>query len=376
MKKIITRQFFFNILAAAIITSAVLAIVSPVSCRLTDEGIEIFPGDSQSPEIEKFSVISNKSVEILCSEKIIFDNIKVVSGNSIILDEQSDCNQCELYAVADCINYDEQGLCAEILFSESTIIGEPYTISGIVYDTSGNSLEFSRTFYGYNENPAKLIFSEIRSKNSTAKVEFIEFYVLKSGNLSGLEVSSAVKGEENAYIFPVIDVKKGEFITLHGHIIEKLASGAKNELGSDLTLSTAAESCSLARDLWNNSESAFFGNNDVLVLKDFNTGSFKDAVLMCPSSSSKWYRTQEKVYADEAYECGIWTSGADVANAVDTETANALGRSVSRQNISELAARYPDEETVPEIIPAAKEDYLVVSVVTPGTENSNNEYVK
>ena len=382
MKKFFNRSALRSLCFSVVLSSLMLVVVSPLSCKLTDEGIEISVTDTEAPEIEVFSVNSGTSLFIACSEKIVLDDIKVVQeDDSEALDEDS------VFAVADVITYSESGTSAEITLSQRTRVGETYVISGIVSDISGNTLEFSRSFSGYNDNPVRMIFNEVRTKydSTSGTVEFIEFYVLKGGNTYGLEMVSATNGDSKKYSFPSIEVATGEYITVHGRTLETQASGAIDELDDDLTLSTAKDSCDTARDLWKSGTDKIISNTDVLLLRDATTEEVKDALLLCESKNSDWTKTALKEYAELAYSSGIWASGSSVSDAVVSDYATTQYRSISRQNTAALAAQYADASLLPDCIATSAADWLltekiVVSKVTtsgatPGYENSTNPYV-
>ena len=214
MKKKFNNQIFRTAILSLGIVLAVLSCVAPVSCRLTEEGIEIIPADTTAPAVEEFLVTGSRTLSLACSEKIVLDKILIheIDGDTELdsidtfMAESGDEEGC--YAVANSVTYSEDGKSAEIELSEEMRVGEAYVFSGVVYDITGNSLDFCQKFVGYNSNPARLIFNEIRTTYNKAKnaVEFIEFYVLKSGNTFGLEYVSAANGEARKYSFPAMEV--------------------------------------------------------------------------------------------------------------------------------------------------------------------------
>ena len=181
MKKNFINQFLGIVFISAAIVLAVLAFVAPVSCRLTEEGIEIVPADTTAPSVENFLVTGSRTVSLACSEKIVLDKICILE----LTDENSfedsvflGADEENAFAVANVISYSEDGKSAAVELSEDMAVGKSYVFSGVVYDITGNSLEFCQKFMGYNKNPARLIFNEIRTTYNKSKsaVEFIEFY--------------------------------------------------------------------------------------------------------------------------------------------------------------------------------------------------------
>lgn len=392
MKKKFNFQILRPLLLSACIVFGTLAFVAPVSCRLTEEGIEIVPADTTAPAVEEFLVTGSNTVSVSCSEKIVLDNIMIheIDGDESIeefVTEGSSEEDC--FAVANVISYSEDGKSAEIELSEEMLVGKSYVFSGVVYDITGNSLEFCQKFDGYNANPARMIFNEVRTSYNKSKsaVEFIEFYVLKSGNTFGLEYVSAANGEGKKYVFPAIEVKQGEYVVLHGKILEGMEESALDELDDELTISYAAESCDTARDLWRPGTDKIASNNDVLILRDSVSLEIKDALLLSQSGKISWQKKAMSDYAAKAFSLGIWQGGSLPENAVctDSMSSSAIYRSVSRQNTLEIREWYASQESAPQYISTCASDWIVtekktvskkiISGSTPGYENSTNPYV-
>lgn len=391
MKKNFNTQILSTAALTLGIVFSVLCIVAPVSCRLTEEGIEIFPADTKAPVVEEFSVTGSNKIFISCSEKIVLDEISVLEykeENASLIEAGESWDEGESFAVANVISYSESMKSAEIELSQATEVGKSYIFSGIVYDITGNSLEFSQKFSGYNENPARLLFNEVRSTYNKQKgqTEFVEFYVLKGGNTYGLEMVSGANGESRKYSFPAIEVKGGELITLHGRTIAGSEDIALDELGDDLTLSGTCESSDTARDLWKSGDDKILSQTDVLVIRDSVSLEIKDALLMSASGKSSWSKKLMSEFAEKACELGIWQGGSLPENAVCTDgTTSSLLRSISRQNTAQLALSCSDSALLPEYIQTSPDDWIVtekmlvdkvtVSGATPGYENSTNQLV-
>lgn len=390
MKKMVSHQIVRSFVLTCILVFGSLSIVAPVSCRLTEEGVEVVPADTTAPAVEAFSVTSASEVVITCSEKIVLDKIGVLElsededfENFVFPDENE-----SVFASADSVTYSESGLSAEISLSTQTAVGKSYVFFGVVYDITGNSLAFAQKFCGYNDHPAKLMFNEIRTTFNKAKTaaEYIEFYALKGGNTYGLEVVSATNGEAKKYVFPAIEVKTGEYITLHGRIFEGTEDVALDELEDDLTLSVAVESCDEARDLWKEGNDRIVSNTDVVVLRDSVSGAFKDAVLLAEPGKTEWGKKLTKEFAEKAFELGIWLDGSSPENAICTDgMKSSLLRSISRQNTAEISAKYASDN-LPDYIATSAKDWFVteklgkgnsaISGATPGFANSNNPFVQ
>ncbi len=388
MKKI--KSFFVSTVfpSLAMIFSLGFSL-SPFACSSASLGssLEILEGDFSLPKLESFSVVSENQLLLSFTKEISLQNAALESEDGKQILVQNDAEK-----------KDENSLLIE--FSEATEIGKKYNFNVSVFDKNGNSVEVSINFNGYNSNPAKLIFSEIRNAYGTAKVdgntvhksEFAEFYVLKSGNLSGLEIYSANDGDEKKYEFPVIEVKSGDYITVHMRKINAEGldgEGMISELEDDLTLSTHIDSSKISRDLWSQNEKSVFANTDIIVLRDSSNGKILDSFLCAPSSASSWSDDEMKAFSEEVLKSGTWKDSSgefsgNIESAVcsDNITSSACTRSYSRQNIEELSALYAENPEL-EISSSAK-DYLITADkgsgakkiygVTPGYKNSSNAY--
>jgi hypothetical protein len=136
-------------------------------------------------------------------------------------------------------------------FGEDQVAGADYSLVGEVRDGGGNCTRFLLGFQGYNDHPARLLINEVQTaKNSSTTRphrDFVEFRVLASGNLGGLELSASSAVKTVAYRFPGLEVEAGELLVLHC-APEGLAS-ERDELAGELGLSGGVDS-SAARDLW------------------------------------------------------------------------------------------------------------------------------
>lgn len=398
MKKIFSNQLLRFVFFTFLLVFGSLSIVAPISCRLTEEGLEIIPADTTAPSVENFFVVGAREIQLSCSERITLDNIcifEIDTEDDEIPIEVIGGDEANAFAKAEAISYSEDGKAAFIELSEGTNIGKSYVFSGRVRDEPGNTLEFCQKFCGYNDNPARLIFNELRTvydRNSDC-TEFIEFYVLKGGNTFGLEVVSAANGEAKKYSFPSVEVKQGEYIVVHGRTVfaatkssaEKIIENFADEVGDDLKLSVTSESCATARDLWKKGSDKLVSPTDVVILRESGSGNVKDAVLLSASEKTSWNKNIMKEFAENAFNAAIWITGSSPENAIFTDGATTLNRTISRQNTLELAKKYANPETVPDVIPNSASDWIltektgsgknVVSGTTPGYKNSTNKYV-
>lgn len=383
MKKNICFFLFKTFLPAACLVSAVLFVMHPVSCRATVEGLSFLEGDFTVPSIKSLEICSStnavlefsKEVESVEAELISRENSSVFFTDALI---------CENNKV-------------NVSFNTETEIGAPYLLEGKVKDKNGNSLTFSVSFSGFNSNAASLIISEIRDAYGittsagvkTHKSEFVELVAVKGGNLSGIQVISACDGEAKKYVMPNVEVKKGDYITVHLRSPVKSDScptdsdGIISETSTDLNLSFHVDS-SPSRDLWSENNKAVIGESDIVAVENSWNGKIQDAVLFAKSSQTEWNGKCSE-FIEKMKGLNLWTDsngeenyGIENAFCSDLLTSSACGRSIARQNVNEILALFQDDNLENQNVTAVNSPsvWIVTSVVTPGEENSSKVYVK
>ncbi len=357
-----------NWLTPVVITCVVVFIVwLPVSCRITESGIEIVTGDLTMPKIVSWSVMDNTSIELVCSEAFSLKDLIIRSEDDITASEIDD------------VFYENNDFKAYLHLPEPTVPGTNYFLTGKVLDENGNSLMFSLPVAGFNQRPPRLLLSEIRTKHSSSgglikKAEYVELYVLKGGNTAGLELLSGSDGDEKKYVFPMIEVNAGDYITVHFRTTSD--GDCVDELEEDITLSTGEGSCSSARDLWVDNTETRISDSDVIVVRDSCRDLLVDCVMFSASGKSSWFYGGQKALAAEACESGLWKGESGPQNSVCSDGITAI-RTLCRQNIDELIEKYKTEElTADTLISAGKEDWSLEVKGTPGERNSGELYVK
>lgn len=364
------RTWLSHVAFVVIVSGLVLISASPLSCRLTEDGITLVHTDALAPQVLSFAATAESTLSMVYSEAVTLESVTVrhcenEADASITAESAGE-------AIDASVTYDESGLCAQIELSSATEIGERYYFSCRVKDYSGNTLEYSRFFTGYNDHPARLLLSEVRFGHSPAsaklrKAEFIELYVLKSGNTAGISLCAGYYN--NSYDFPVMEVAAGEYITVH---TRTFYSDSVDETGSNLSLAMASPDASAgSRDLWINGDSAFFTKTDVIVLSNTADGSLLDALFVKENDTkTAWTRSNQKVLAEQAYAAGIWKYGSTPESAAIS--TSGLVRSLARQNIAALVAACSSEKDAAEaaFMPVSAEDWRIVASATPGSANS------
>ncbi|MFA6938239.1 MAG: hypothetical protein WCQ67_08410 [Treponema sp.] len=370
----IRELFLKTILPALVLTASVTLAISPVSCKITEEGIQLLTGDFSVPKIQTFTVQSNECV------KLEFDKPIVKTSATVFL-ENKESSQAE---VANILTNENKT--ATFTFSQKTETGKKYIIQGMVNDENGNSLTFSIPFKGYNSSIPSIAISEVRNAYSSStnkitgakkyKSEYIELYVLKEGNLSGLELVSAGDGEEKKYSLPAVNVLAGEYILIH---LRNLEEGSIDELENNIALSTATDSSDKARDFWVQNKTARLSSSDIIILRNSGNSEILDAFVFAESSLQEWDASY-KQFVQDVEASGIWVdtesnATCSVQSAVisDNITSSATTRSFSRQNVLLLK---PDISSGK--ITNSSSQWIVTAAkgITPGYENSTTYYVK
>ncbi|MDE5798980.1 MAG: hypothetical protein K2H73_08215 [Treponemataceae bacterium] len=347
-----------HVLCCAGLCAGVLFVAAPFSCKMTDEGVAVSATDKDAPKIVSFRGTQRSVLAIACDEPMTLTDVAFKTAGD-----------GETFAQVTDIAYDESGQNAELTLDRPMEIGEKYALTGIVADANGNTLAFSLPFTGYNDHPAHMMLTELRygTSDKTAKqmkVEFIEFYVLAGGNLAGLELYGGYYGEKTRYALPAIEVKEGEYVTVH----LRNYGGDADETGDALDLpSDSPDASETARDLWvNGTDGGYFTKNDVVALVDAVSGNIMDAVLLTEDETkTAWSKKAQTTLAEQAVAAGVWQGNPDRSSAA-TSKGMGVTKTLSRQNVAAVVAAYAAGGA--QAVTASKADWTLAAA-TPGKEN-------
>ena len=372
------KQIFLKtILPVILICTFFFISMTPFSCRQSAEGIEFLQGDFNTPLLESFSVLNQNSVFLT------FDKAVNLTDTKIYNYEEKQNLTTPLGQETNAI-YSSDCKAVTVNFTNPTLTGLTYFLEGCVLDQNKNSLTFSISFTGFNSTPADLAINEVRnayssSTNSsseikTYKCEFIELIARSDGNLAGIEIINASEAEKK-YSLPPVEVKKGDYITVH---LRSMEEGCINETGDDISLSFATDSCDSARDFWQDNQKARLGLQDIIIIQNSADKTILDALLYTTSAKNEWSEDFEP-YLKEIENQGAWTDTdgnitTSISSALITDyiTSSATTRTISRQNISCAATKAGEW-----IITCNKGSGAnKVSGDTPGYKNSPNVYTK
>lgn len=340
-KKFLFRNLLLNCAEVCVLVGITLIAVVPFSCKVSTQGVQILDGDYVAPQLESFSVIDSRTVEMIFSEQVIVSGT-VVSPyveNVTDSDEHSATENLSMAlsaasgedgAISSQVVYDENdSSIVRVVLEHDADVGKKYELYGVVEDLHGNSLTFTFTFVGFNSRIPNLVMTEIQTDlvsknteektNGTRRAEFVEFLALSDGNLAGLEICSAYSGESKNYIFPAVEVSKGEIIVVH---MRNTGEGCISEEGDSLNLASGAYTNESVRDLWSDNDSKCFGSKtDIIVLKNTLTNVIVDAVMFRESAVLSWDGMKVD-YSSEVAAAGIY-EGAEIeyATIADNKTA-------------------------------------------------------
>jgi len=218
---------------------------------------------------------------------------------------------------------DDNGI--RFLLGGTVGIGVQAALAATVTDARGNSLSFSLPFTGYNDRVASLLINEVRTDYSKPKVEYIEFLVLKGGNLGGIEISNAMNTVRPVWEFPAVEVAAGDFVLYHLRSVEE---GLVNETGS-MDASAGIDARAGARDFWDTLTSAPLKKTNVVLVRERKGGRIMDALLSAETDKTAWPNGTVLAAAEEAVAAGAWLPGAlvtDAAVSTGTSPTRTLGR--------------------------------------------------
>ncbi len=383
MKKNVRRHLPF--VMYLLLVSIVCLSLSIGSCAFTSEAVTMITGDYVSPRLDTFMLSGENSAQINFTHDVTFPLLEYydlgtyTGENNNFISEIEDGTYTGARLLGN-VSFEKEteGFRASdelhtyrLTFPYKTEAQLQYILLGTVKDSIGSTLTFTIGFSGYNARVPHVLISEVSTEYSKPRTEFVELYILEDGNLAGIILESASDGIEKNYIFPAVEVKKGEYVVVHMRTIEE---GAVNELGSDTSLSVSKQSSIEGRDLWISSTDTRLSKNDVLLLRKRLNGELLDALVYTDGVKDSWPKDEMFTYVQEAVESNVWQGGLESSSAINIEKITST-RTLSRQNIQEIAVEFDSGKRIFE---NSKENWIIVasSNASPGKDNSTNPYVQ
>ncbi len=372
LKTFLLKSLFLRtVLPAAFLTLAVLASFMPLGCKSSVEGLSMLEGDFSCPRAEDFFVTGEDSFLVRFN--------KSVSCKEAFFWREDSGEETSLVASSQ-----DEGKSLVFTSPVPMQTGAEYTFSGIVQDGAGNTLTITVPFWGYNGRVPRIALSEVHVANSkTAKnswrAEYAELLVLTDGNLSGLELVctgnySTKTKEASVYKFPPVEVKAGEYVTVHLCRNESY-SGMNDDEEGKLSLSKSPDSSNTALDLWTKNEASVTKASDAIVVQNSADSSILDAVLFVAESSSgkrtEW-KTGTKEWLGAIEASGVWQQSDGTGVATEESafcgswTKSATTKSICRKNTKALLEAVRQDKDA--LLKNGKESWAVASP-TPGYAN-------
>lgn len=345
------------IVETAIIVFATLIVAIPFSCKITESGLHILDGDYDFPKLVSFCVEDEKSISLQFSEEVQLVSHSVSSEDDLNL--------------VSTVRQGESNNIVQVELENRTKIGTSYELLGTVKDVYGNSLTFAIPFLGYNDNIPKLIITEIQSEsvssqnktekeNGTYRNEYVEFLVLESGNLFGLELISAYDGEERKFSFSNIEVSAGEVFMVH---LRNRGNGCVSEEESNLSLAFSSYATNAVRDLYTKDIKTSLGNKtDILLLKNSFNSKILDCFVYKESKVTQW-KDSFTPYLEELAKNNLINTEEDYYLESDDKTST---KTYSRINCANLLNEFKLNKDSEYPIKMNKNDW-VIGKHSPGT---------
>jgi hypothetical protein len=180
--------------------------------------------------------------------------------------------------------------------------------------------------------------------------------------------------EASVYKFPPVEVKAGEYVTVHLCRNESY-SGMNDDEEGKLSLSKSPDSSNTALDLWTKNESSVTKASDAIVVQNSADSSILDAVLFVAESSSgkrtEW-KTGTKEWLGAIEASGVWQQSDGTGVATEESafcgswTKSATTKSICRKNTKALLEAVRQDKDA--LLKNGKESWAVASP-TPGYAN-------
>ena len=257
----------------------------------------------------------------------------------------------------------EEGEEVRVTFAGDTEIGQRITADILVEDAARNSLNVIVPFRTRNDRMPMLVLNELRTEYSRPRVEFIEFLVLKSGNMGAMRLFiSGNSLTEPIYEFPPAEVRAGEYILLHLRSIE---DGTVDETGSNLNLASAPGAQAGVRDFWVNRTTKPLHKTSALWLMD-QDDVILDALVLSESPED-WGKNNTVDAAKFLAGKGAWLPRS--GSVTDSEWIPGHIDAVSTRGAT-LTRTICRDESVPPMRRAGVWYVTATSNATPGEANS------
>jgi len=349
-------QLLGRIFVAISLTIIVCLAGMSASCKIVPEGIVILESDYSTPKLQNIQISNSNQIYIEFDKEIKLKELKVSPISNPEASFFVELNEIENNSIffIDC--------------NTNFSILDNYEIFGIVEDEKYNTLTFSSILAGYNGNVPKLAISELRSYYQKPKLEYVECLALSDGNLAGMILEFYYKNDITEFVFPYVEVSKGDYIVIHGR---KLDETCLDE-SSNLNEATFKDAVPDVLDFWIEADSKVIGNSGAILLKNRKNGDIVDALLYTEPDKTSWSSSSVEEACSKAVEAGVWSPSSSIESAALNIKPSGT-RSLSR-NFSKILEQTTDSELIENqnSVNSSKDMWIFVNNgnATMGKENS------
>ena len=176
MKNTKLKLFCITAGETALIVAVVLLAVMPVSCKITEQGVKIIPGDYVPPVLNSFEVKDENILQLEFSEKVDVTGYVVALAADDMFDSMEHSSTIDLspaierasgvYGSVPCnVLVDETGCIVTVSFEQDMEVGQNYEFYSEVSDSCGNTLTLVVPFTGFNSRVPELLITEIQTES-------------------------------------------------------------------------------------------------------------------------------------------------------------------------------------------------------------------
>ena len=305
------------------------------------------------------------------SQAPVFLNCKALSENEIAFEFSCEVKVTSLSFEPDIsVVSIEDGSTVKVTLNENAAPGMLLTADLLAEDAHKNTVNVLIPLRSRNNRMPKLEINEICTEYSNAaagkKEEFIEFKMKSAGNLGAMRVvisGNSAAAKKTIYEFSPVEVKKGEYMTLHLRTFNQLS---KDEYGRDLDESDGINASPTARDFWIPGDKKLLHKTAVIYVLDQDDRVI-DAVILSENPDTWWTKDYFAEAAGFLFNSGSWKSPA--GEVCSPQDAVASSKATNTRTICR-------DENV-ENTGTAKDWYITdTSYATPGKPNNAKRYSK
>ena len=146
-------------------------------------------------------------------------------------------------------------------------------------------------------------------------------------------------GDDSIFMMPALEVKKGDFITVHYGFTEDEDTLCISETAGDKKASKAKGSSDSSWDLWLDVPSSVIGGTqDIIYLENCYTGQMLQALSYTKKDKTSWSNKNVTAVLDKAVIEGIWEPGQEIGDAFIFTKSTLYG--IERVNTNEIVSLY------------------------------------